>query len=129
MRKAILMLAIMLSCSATQADVIKCSNLLIKELFVEGSRDDGFGFGFGFGFENKLIVRFRYEDGTIATCGNYEYVYLENTHAAFNGVLSSLLAANMSGKHITIAVNTSKEAISGTSSTNANQISYVGFEN
>jgi len=116
-------LQIFLFTNAVHADIVQCENLKIKDLFVQGERDDLFG------FHNKLTARFSNPDGSLAQCGDFVFVYIENTANAFPGMLSTLLAANMAGKSVTIGVNTNKKARDTTSQTNANQLAYVGFSN
>ena len=63
------------------ADLISCGPREIIELYVQADRDDNYP------HENKLVIVF---DGS---CNGKSQAYIENTHPAYSGLLSTALMA------------------------------------
>ncbi|WP_413163185.1 hypothetical protein [Aeromonas salmonicida] len=103
-----------MSCSTHAiADVVHCNNLYVADVLVEGARDDKFI------LSNKLAIRVKDASGSYVQCGGRDYLHLENTSPAYNGMLSIALAAHASKKTVQIAINTNSI------NSHSNQIAFI----
>ena len=86
------------------AAVIDCGSNDIERIMVHGDREGSHA------HENKLIVHLTNNGENVFCSSGANYVYIENTSSAYNGILSTMLAAQASGKKIDVAINTTVTA-------------------
>ncbi|WP_419227331.1 hypothetical protein [Alteromonas sp. OM2203] len=105
----VLMLALTLP-AYSYAGVVSCNDMTVKNVTVEGKRDDGFY------FENKLIVEYN------QPCAGKKYTHTNLSNPAFNGFLSIALAAKSTDSKVEIAINSSN------TTPQSNQLAYISIK-
>lgn len=94
-----------------------CAGLYVADVWVQGEREDNSFWA------NKLVLTFKDVNGASVNCEGKPYAYIDNTSAAYNGMLSIAMAAYMADKEVKVAVNTA------TGSGDSNQLSYIKLVN
>lgn len=101
--------------SFSYAAVMDCGYNDVERVLVQGDREGTHS------HEYKLIVHLTNNGEDVFCSTGANYVYIENTSSAYNGILSTILAAQASGRQIQVYVNTTVTA------GNAVQIAWVAL--
>ena len=99
--KRLLSFIILLSPFLSYGELLNCGYADVDRLIVQGDREGTHG------HENTLLASLK-KDGVDVMCSGKNYIYIENTDPAYQGMLSVLLAAQMSGKQVNVFVNTTE---------------------
>lgn len=92
-----------------KADTVNCPNMVIKNIYVEGERDDDYM------LENKLAIYFS------TMCKGKQWVHLDVTSPLMASYLAVALSANAQKKKVNVAINTSD------TTEVSNQLAYIGI--
>ena len=87
--------------SNTNAAALVTCNGYIKDLYVEAEREDDPT------FNNKLYIVLGDENGNNITCNGSSYAYIDNSKAAYSGILATTLSAYAANREVMLYVNPS----------------------
>jgi len=115
--KRILLLLLTLTSLPASAALLNCGDSKVKRIMIQSDREGTHG------HENTLLVALSDANtGQDIHCSGKNYVYIDNNDPSYSGMVSVLLAAQISDKPVQVFVNTT--VITGG---NAVQIAFISM--